>query len=228
MGNGLRVKAWVDGAIMNNGNKNGSGVATGGVGVVLPGEDDYRLGRAFIGPTDSAEPGAVTNNRMELEAVLEAMRIVIRESIDCGVLEVMSDSAYVVNGWIKHLPKWMKRGWKTAEGSPVKNQDLWRHMIELNAQLMGRDCRFELTKVKGHSGNKHNEEADVLAVEASKRKPRSLRYERTAQPKKAEETGHRPEKTKTEGHEKDRQKVRGVDDTRKGSGGRRPRTREAS
>jgi ribonuclease HI len=167
----MKARAWVDGAVSNNGNKNGSGQAYGGIGVVVVANPNVRStsSRSFHGPADAAAPGAVTNNRMELEAVLEAMRMRVASEIDCNALEVYSDSAYVVNGYNTHMARWIKRNWRTAEGGPVKNQDLWKHMISLGAKLVKLDCTFKLLKVAGHAGDANNEEADRLATDASAR-----------------------------------------------------------
>jgi ribonuclease HI len=99
-----------------------------------------------------------TNNRMELMGVIEGLRALTRP---CTV-EVLSDSAYVVNahrkGWIE---RWQQNGWKTAAKKPVENQDLWR---ELLAEEARHTVHYEL--VKGHSGHELNDRADALAVAA--------------------------------------------------------------
>jgi ribonuclease HI len=99
-----------------------------------------------------------TNNRMELMGVIEGLRALTRP---CTV-EVLSDSAYVVNahrqGWIE---RWQRNGWKTAAKKPVENQDLWR---ELLAEEARHTVRYQL--VKGHSGHELNDRADALAVAA--------------------------------------------------------------
>jgi ribonuclease HI len=96
-----------------------------------------------------------TNNRMELTAVIEALKA-LKEP--CRV-RLYSDSEYVVNamtqGWVQ---KWIKKRWKK-----VKNPDLWKQMIELDAKH-----HVQFNWVKGHSGIPENERCDQLAVEASK------------------------------------------------------------
>ena len=100
-----------------------------------------------------------TNNRMELMGVIEGLRALTRP---CTV-EVLSDSAYVVNahlkGWIE---RWQQNGWKTAAKKPVENQDLWRELLAEEARHTV--VRFKL--VKGHSGHELNDRADALAVAA--------------------------------------------------------------
>lgn len=95
-----------------------------------------------------------TNQRMELAAVLEAVRALP------GPLHIVSDSTYVVNcfrdSWWKG---WLKRDWKNSQKKPVANRDLWEPLIELYQE---RDVTFEW--VKGHSGDRWNDRADELAV----------------------------------------------------------------
>ena len=83
-----------------------------------------------------------TNNIMELTAVIEALKILKRP---CKV-NIYSDSAYVVNAFLqKWIYGWMKKGWKTAGGDPVKNKELWQELYSLTKT---HDVTFN--KVKGH------------------------------------------------------------------------------
>ena len=99
-----------------------------------------------------------TNNRMELQAALEALQALTEP---CQA-EVYTDSAYLANafnqGWIDN---WQKRGWKTASKKPVENQDLWRGLLE---QTDRHDVSW--IKVKGHADDPLNNQVDGLAVEA--------------------------------------------------------------
>lgn len=95
-----------------------------------------------------------TNNRMELTAVLEALTVLKRA---CRV-KVITDSQYVMQGITQWLPNWKKRGWKTANGQPVKNVDLWQRLDEA-VQAHQVDWAW----VRGHSGHPDNERADQLA-----------------------------------------------------------------
>ena len=95
-----------------------------------------------------------TNNRMELLAVIEALRALKRPSS----VRITTDSKYVMQGITSWMANWKKRGWKTAAGKPVKNQDLWRQLDE----EIGRH-QAEWAWVKGHSGHRENEIADQLA-----------------------------------------------------------------
>jgi ribonuclease HI len=97
---------------------------------------------------------ATTNNRMELMAAIQALSALNRRS---NVI-LYTDSEYVRRGISEWLPNWKKRGWKTANRKPVKNDDLWRDLDDL-ATRHDIDWRW----VKGHAGNLGNERADQLA-----------------------------------------------------------------
>lgn len=99
-----------------------------------------------------------TNNRMEITAVLEALRR-LREPCD---VRVVTDSTYVADAFRKGwLEKWRCNGWRTAAKKPVKNEDLWRQLLEATAS---HQVRWEW--IRGHNGHPENELADRLAVAA--------------------------------------------------------------
>jgi ribonuclease HI len=95
-----------------------------------------------------------TNNRMELNAVIEGLAALKRP---CEVT-LTSDSTYVLKGIQEWMPNWKKRGWKTASKQPVKNVDLWQ---KLDAVI--GEHKIDWQWVKGHSGHRENEIADQLA-----------------------------------------------------------------
>jgi ribonuclease HI len=95
-----------------------------------------------------------TNNRMEMMAVIRALESLKRPS----TVHVHTDSQYVQKGISEWMAGWKKRGWRTADGKPVKNQDLWQ---ELDA--LSRKHRIEWNWVRGHAGHPENERADALA-----------------------------------------------------------------
>jgi ribonuclease HI len=95
-----------------------------------------------------------TNNRMELMAVIEGLKSLKRP---CKV-RVYTDSQYVQKGISEWIANWIKRGWKTAGGGVVKNQDLWQTLTEYAAYH-----EVEWHWVKGHAGHAENERADALA-----------------------------------------------------------------
>ena len=95
-----------------------------------------------------------TNNRMELMAAIAALEA-LREP--CTVI-LTTDSQYVRQGILDWLANWIRRGWKTAGGDPVKNRDLWER-LQAAAAPHAVDWRW----VKGHSGHPENERVDQLA-----------------------------------------------------------------
>ena len=99
------------------------------------------------------EPGT-TNNRMELNAAIQALDSLLEP---CEVL-LHTDSTYVMKGLTEWLPNWKRRGWRTADGKAVKNQDLWQ---KLDAACLQHKIQWRW--VKGHAGDPGNELADQLA-----------------------------------------------------------------
>lgn len=98
-----------------------------------------------------------TNNRMELTAVIEALKALKRP---CKV-KIYSDSSYVVNGITKGWAEsWRKKGWKKGDGKPALNPDLWGQLLDLLSRH-----EYEFVWLKGHAGHPENERCDRLAVE---------------------------------------------------------------
>jgi ribonuclease HI len=102
----------------------------------------------------SGGEAATTNNRMELMAAIQGL-----ESLKRAVrARVHTDSTYVKDGITKWIHNWKKKGWRTADRKPVKNQDLW---LRLDAALAQHDIEWHW--VRGHAGHPENERADELA-----------------------------------------------------------------
>ena len=95
-----------------------------------------------------------TNNRMEMTAVIEALKCLKRP---CRIV-LYTDSQYVQKGISEWIKGWKARGWKTASKEPVKNADLWQ---QLDAARQPHDIDWRW--VKGHAGHEFNERADQLA-----------------------------------------------------------------
>lgn len=95
-----------------------------------------------------------TNNRMELMAVIQGLGALKRP---CHV-RIMTDSQYVKNGVESWMANWKRKGWRTAAGKPVANQDLWQ---ALDQALSPHQVEWEW--VRGHNGHPENERADQLA-----------------------------------------------------------------
>ncbi|HEV2431045.1 MAG TPA: ribonuclease HI [Burkholderiales bacterium] len=97
---------------------------------------------------------ATTNNRMELVAAIRALEALKRPSR----VKLYTDSLYVMKGISAWIGDWKRRGWRTADKKPVKNEDLWRRLDELAAK---HDIEWHW--VRGHAGHPENERADQLA-----------------------------------------------------------------
>lgn len=133
------VEMWTDGACKGNPGPGGWGVLmrSGGHEKELFGGDP-----------------ATTNNRMELQAVIEGLRALNRP---CDVT-LHVDSSYVMNGMRSWIAGWKRNGWRTKDKKPVKNAELWQ---ALDAEVARHDVRW--VWVKGHAGDPGNERADQLA-----------------------------------------------------------------
>ena len=133
------LEIWTDGACSGN-------PGPGGWGAVL----------CWRGHEKEISGGAVdtTNNRMELKAVIAGLEE-IKRAIP---VRIYTDSKYVQNGMTKWVKGWMRNGWRTKAGDPVKNVDLWKRLHEL---CEGQDIEWKW--VKGHAGHALNERADALA-----------------------------------------------------------------
>ncbi len=108
-----------------------------------------------------------TNNRMEMQAAIQALKV-LRASGQTEPVTLYTDSEYVKNGITKWVKGWKKKGWKTASGGVVLNQDLWETLDELNSQIV------EWQYVRGHSGNEGNERCDAIARAFAIGKPLAL------------------------------------------------------
>ncbi len=137
------IEAHTDGACLGNPGPGGWGVLLryGGRERELAGNDPQ-----------------TTNNRMELMAAIVALETLTEA---CDVV-LSTDSQYVQKGIGEWLPNWIRRGWKTAAGAPVKNQDLWMRLAEA-----AQRHRIEWRWVKGHAGDPDNERVDDLARNAA-------------------------------------------------------------
>jgi ribonuclease HI len=124
-----------------------------------PGRGGYAAVIVGVLPSEplvvSGGEGHTTNNRMEMRAVVEGLN-----ALDPSpMVEVVTDSEYVLKGYTEWLPVWMKRGWRTSAKKPVKNSDLWAEIVaaaERHGQVTWRWTR-------GHAGDRYNEMADAIA-----------------------------------------------------------------
>jgi ribonuclease HI len=137
-----QVKIYTDGACSGN-------PGPGGWGAVLIYEKTEKQ--------LSGSAPETTNNRMEMTAVIEALKLL---KTKCDI-QIFTDSKYVMDGITNWIIGWKARGWKTADKKPVKNVDLWQQLDELVA---GQNIKWNW--VKGHNGDHYNEIADTLATGA--------------------------------------------------------------
>jgi len=136
------VEVFTDGACRGN-------PGPGGYGAVLR----YRGATREISGCEKM----TTNNRMEMLAVIEALRALNRP---CRV-RVVTDSNYVKRGMTEWLPGWIRRNWVNSLKQPVKNRDLWEELLALS-----RKHHIEWKWVRGHHGHPENERCDALARSA--------------------------------------------------------------
>jgi ribonuclease HI len=102
-----------------------------------------------------------TNNRMELQAVIEGLKQLSRRS----KVEVITDSTYVAKGCMEWLPGWKRNDWRRKDGRqwvPIANEEHWKELDQLLAKHA-----ISFTVVRGHSGHPENERCDQLAVAAA-------------------------------------------------------------
>jgi ribonuclease HI len=141
-----RVRIYTDGACIGNPGPGGWGA------VLLSGTHRKEI---------SGREERTTNNRMELQAAIEALRA-LREPVE---VDLFTDSAYLKRGISEWLPRWKKQGWRRREGNqllPVANEDLWRELDGLTAIH-----RVRFHWLASHAGHAGNERADRLARAAA-------------------------------------------------------------
>lgn len=138
------VRIYTDGSILKN--PGGAGgwamVVTQGMSVI-----ELRSGAVEVS----------TNNRMELRAVIEAMKYFV-EQHTAREIEIISDSEYVVKGVNEYMENWRKRNWRK-----VKNLDMWAQI-----DVLWMPHRMRISWIKGHAGHRFNELADELAGVAAR------------------------------------------------------------
>ena len=136
-----KVSLYTDGACSGNPGAGGYG----GILIYNGHEKEY-----------SGYEAETTNNRMELRAVIEGLKM-LKEPVE---LDIYSDSAYVVNAFTeKWIENWQLNNWRTASKKPVQNIELWQELLEL---LTPHTVTWN--KVKGHADNPYNNRCDKLAT----------------------------------------------------------------
>jgi|TARA_B100000768_G_scaffold153884_1_gene150305 ribonuclease HI len=133
------IKVYTDGACKGNPGPGGWGAL-----IIYPSEEKEIYGGDSL----------TTNNRMELKAVIMALR-----EIDLGnEITIITDSSYVQKGISEWILKWKQNGWRSSNRKPVKNKDLWVDLDDISSKFI---IKWEW--IKGHSGDLGNERADYLA-----------------------------------------------------------------
>lgn len=104
-----------------------------------------------------------TNNRMEMTAALEALRLVEKRKIKSKTIIIHTDSSYLLNGITMWVYSWVKNNWKTKTGDAVLNKDIWEDLYKVSSNLKSI---YEIiwVKVSGHDGIHLNERCDVIAT----------------------------------------------------------------
>ncbi len=138
------IEIFTDGACQGN-------PGPGGYGAILRYKDKKKEISGYSPKT--------TNNRMELMAVIEALRQIKRPSR----IKIVTDSNYVIKGMTSWINGWIKRNWKNSQKKPVLNRDLWEELLRLS-----EPHQIEWIWTRGHSGHPENERCDTLAKRAIK------------------------------------------------------------
>lgn len=140
-----KIEIYTDGACLGNPGR-------GGYGAILM----YKEHKKEI----SGSEKETTNNRMEMRAVIEALRALKKSS----EVVIYTDSKYVMEGITNWIQSWKKNNWRNANRKPVKNSDLWQELDDEVAKH-----KIEWIWVKGHAGNHYNELVDELARKAAEK-----------------------------------------------------------
>ncbi len=153
MGHSLKYELYTDGACQPN-------PGVGGWAYLIRSTD----GNKVYFTADSGSEQKTTNNRMELQSVLEGLRF-FADELWTGMeeIKIFSDSQYTVKGINTWSDGWQKNGWKKKSGKVLLNPDLWKKIWNLRNKL-----RVKAEHVRGHAGNEYNEMVDQMAVKAAR------------------------------------------------------------
>lgn len=142
-----KTEIWTDGACKGNPGKGGWGV------VIKRGKSIVKL---------SGSQAVSTNNQMELQAAIEALKYISKNTNINNDVHITTDSTYVKNGITEWIKAWVSNGWKTKQRKPVKNVGLWKELDILNKKY-----HVKWHWVKAHNGHPENTMADKLASDAA-------------------------------------------------------------
>lgn len=138
---GKKITIYTDGACSGNPGKGGWAA------VIIEDENEKTISGSEL---------LTTNNRMELSAVINALK-----EVGSAELDIYTDSKYVKNGIESWIKNWKMNGWITASKQPVKNKDLW---LELDTLVSEKEIEWKW--VKGHSNDHYNNIVDEAARKA--------------------------------------------------------------
>ena len=168
------IRAYTDGSSRGNPGPGGWGFMIEGPTPALPtseGENADTLASPMRGEVrrgGNTERGGyeptTTNNKMELQAVIEAFKYLIKEKITEDTIEIYTDSEYVIKGLTIWLDGWVRRGWMTAAKKPVLNQEYWKELSNLKFALEQMKNVVHMRYVPGHAGVAGNERVDAIAT----------------------------------------------------------------
>lgn len=158
----MKIELYTDGGCRENGQ---SLSAPGGIGCVLLLPEQQPI---YLKEKLNFQPN--TNNKAEIYAVIRGLDLLYKNyQFQTGFvkdkLTIYSDSAYMINGITNWINSWRANGWITSSKTPVKNKEMWQTLDNMIESLK-ENFDIEFVKVKGHSGNRWNEECDRLANEA--------------------------------------------------------------
>ncbi|MEX1143240.1 MAG: ribonuclease H [Anaerolineales bacterium] len=132
-----------------------------------------------------------TNNQMELQACIVALRKSVRfqDIARLGGIIIRTDSTYVSQNYKKAMSEWSRRRWLTQSGRPVLNADLWKSLLK---EIRKTNCHVEIQWVKGHSKDPHNKAVDRMAKTSARsafNPPKTLVHVRKKKTKESVEIG---------------------------------------
>lgn len=117
---------------------------------------------------------ATTNNRMEMQAAIEALEFLKDGGIDDTTVSLHTDSQYLIKGITQWIKGWKRKGWKNSAGKPVLNKDLWQDLDQLTQDLAASKLNIKWNYVRGHAGDPGNERCDEIARAYSHAQPINL------------------------------------------------------
>lgn len=173
--NSTEFHIYTDGACVDNGSKNPRG---GCAFVFKPSDRGVRGYTAFRlenrGPT--GEQYQQTSNRAELRAVIGALRYRCWDGEGFRSLVIATDSEYIVEGATRWVRGWLRNGWRTRYGAPVKNKDLWQILLGEAERLSDQGLKIRFWRIP----REWNTEADKWAKDAATRATRAQCLEKFA------------------------------------------------